>query len=529
MKKYLGIALLLTGFNGFAQNSLLFEITGNGMTSPSYLFGTMHVQDEEAFGWNDSVFWAIDQVDIAAFEVDFDAKKLKKELKPSPIQMKSWENFIVNDLSPAIEKTISADTLGSRIAGLYTTVLTGLLEQDKKQRGTFVDMFLQEYAQKGGKEIVGVESIKEQLNIFLDMDKQLLKKSVIEFLEKDNWDIDPSMLSGAKVELVEAYGTKRLTDLCEVMNKEVTKSSNELINQLYERIFYDRNQIMFKRASKMIKKKPHFIAVGAGHLCGSSGLIEQLTAAGYTLRPIDITTTTTKNLTWVSHQSEAYTVQIPEGVSEIDPSEQTDFDPYAMMTNKKASIYTTRGKASFTVEYVVSAYYEESYDNDMYDYAEEAEEADYSEDTEPIEYVGEEIEDAVETTDGDYEEMEIEEYVEYEEVEVKEEVAYDEQPEIDDEYEDYESYDADEDYSSDYGSDSKRRGKDNKKTDNPFENEYWSTVGKAVMSQAMGQIMAEAMKDVGEEKEVEEPVVETIQVMDKDVYFSLQSISYKTE
>ena len=532
MKKYSVLAFLLMGFNCFAQNSLLFEITGNGMSSPSYLFGTMHVQDEAAFGWNDSVFWAIDQVGTTAFEIDFDAKKLKKELKPSPVQMKSWENFIVNDLSPAIEKTIPADTLGMRIAGFYSTVLTALLEKDKKQRGTFVDMFLQEYAQKEGKEVVGVESIKEQLNIFLDMDKQLLKKSIIEFLENDNWDFDPSLLTGGQAELIEAYGSKRLTDVCAVMNKEVTKSSNELINQLYERIFNDRNEIMYKRASKMIKKKPHFIAVGAGHLCGSTGLIERLTAAGYQLRPIDITTTTTKNIAWRNHTTEIYSVQIPEGVSEIDPSEQSDFDPYSLYSNKKASIYTTKGKASFTVEYVVSASYDDSYD--MMEYAEEMSEDYEYEDVDmdsPIEYVGD---------DGDDAEEEEEEMVEYEgdydiEYESDEVVEYEEQPEVveevyietdddesfgDMETEDaYPDYETDDEYSGDYEKESKRHGKNSKKSNKPFESEYWTTVTRTVMSQAMGQLMSSAMKEALEEggEDAIEEVIETITVMDKEM------------
>lgn len=329
MKKYLVFVLLFASFSGFAQNSLLFEITGKGMTSPSYLFGTMHVTDEAAFGWNDSVFWAIDQVETAVFEIDFGSMKMKDDLKPSPIQMKSWENFLVKDLSPAIEKAIPADTLGARIAGFYTTILTTLLEKDKKQRGTFVDLFLQEYAKKEGKEVVGVESVKEQLDIFLDMDKQLVKQSILEFIAKDDWDIDPTMLTGAQADLIEAYSTKRLTDVCAVMDKEVTKSSNELVNQLYDRIFDDHNKIMFKRSSKMIKKSPHFIAVGAGHLCGTTGLVQQLTAAGYTIRPIDITTSTKQNLKWETFKSDKYTVQIPEGVSEIDPSQRDAFDYYS--------------------------------------------------------------------------------------------------------------------------------------------------------------------------------------------------------
>src|SRR6188768_534795 len=39
--------------------SLLWEITGNGLTQPSYLFGTMHVSNKLAFHLSDSFYNAI--------------------------------------------------------------------------------------------------------------------------------------------------------------------------------------------------------------------------------------------------------------------------------------------------------------------------------------------------------------------------------------------------------------------------------------------------------------------------------------
>lgn len=522
MKKLLIGGILLISLNAVAQNSLLFEVTGNGMASPSYLFGTMHVQDEAAFGWNDSVFWAINQADVAAFEIDFDAKKLKKDLKPSPAQMKSWENFIVKDLSPAIEKAIPADTLGKRLADFYTTLLTVVLEKDKKQRGTFVDLFLQEYAQKNNKEVVGIESVKEQLNIFLDIDKQMLKKTILDFIEADNWDIDPNLITGSHASLVEAYASKNITNVCEVMNKETTKSSNELINQLYRRIFEDRNEIMAKRTLKMLKNKSHFIAVGAGHLCGESGLMEQLTKAGYTLRAMDITSNSTTTLNWSMYDSEVYSVKVPQGVSAIDPT-HSDYEEYYMNTlsgNKNASIYTTKGKATFSIEYVVSSYYNDSYEvmeyaDDAYEYEEEmdapADEA-YDYEEEPMI----ESEDAYESLGIDEpKEIEADYEIEYVGEEVEEAVEEEPEMEVLDE-----SYDTQEDYySSEFGDDSnknKKEGKD-KKSNKPFETDYWKTVSKTVMSQAMGQMMAAAMNDVGADKEDEVTEAQFVKIMGKDV------------
>src|SRR6476619_3536016 len=48
--------------------SLFWEITGNGMKKPSYLFGTMHVSNKMVFHLSDSFYTAMQQVDVVALE-----------------------------------------------------------------------------------------------------------------------------------------------------------------------------------------------------------------------------------------------------------------------------------------------------------------------------------------------------------------------------------------------------------------------------------------------------------------------------
>src|SRR5687768_10381951 len=52
--------------------SLLWEITGNGLKKPSYLFGTMHVSSKLAFHLPDSFYHAIRSVDAVALELNPD-------------------------------------------------------------------------------------------------------------------------------------------------------------------------------------------------------------------------------------------------------------------------------------------------------------------------------------------------------------------------------------------------------------------------------------------------------------------------
>src|SRR3954469_9825807 len=58
----------------FAQEkkypSLFWEITGNGLKKPSYLFGTMHISNKLAFHLGDSFYTALKSVDVVALEQD---------------------------------------------------------------------------------------------------------------------------------------------------------------------------------------------------------------------------------------------------------------------------------------------------------------------------------------------------------------------------------------------------------------------------------------------------------------------------
>ncbi len=397
MKKITLILFLCTGGLASAQNSLLFEISGNGLEKSSYLFGTMHVQNEEVFGWNDSVFYAIDATDEAAFELDMGNLNLKKQLKGSKKILKGWKDFAEKEIAPEVESRIEADTLADRVLTLYGKFLDMAMDMQKNQRGTFVDMFLQEYARKNEKEVIGIESFSEQINIILEMDKAEIKKGIISFLDKDDWDVDPAMFVGSQESLIEAYATKELTQVCSFLDETMTSSSNAMMNDLYQRLFFDRNKIMAKRTLKMLKHKPMFIAVGAGHLCGKSGLVEQYRKAGYTVRAVDIKTATeTRKMDWQAFDNEEFAVEIPDGVSDFYTSGMS-FSGIGGMGNVSSSIYTGQGKATFSISKTDGEYDMGDYD---YEYSEEQMEA--ADAMEADEYIPEEYEEApAEEADGE--------------------------------------------------------------------------------------------------------------------------------
>ena len=66
------ILAVLSITTSFSQNKkyqgLLWEITGNGIVEPSYLYGTMHVSNKLAFNVSDSFYLCLNNVKGIALE-----------------------------------------------------------------------------------------------------------------------------------------------------------------------------------------------------------------------------------------------------------------------------------------------------------------------------------------------------------------------------------------------------------------------------------------------------------------------------
>src|SRR5687767_9416438 len=54
------------------ENTLLWEITGNGLSNPSYLFGTMHILCAEDARLSENLKRIIKDADLIYFEIDMD-------------------------------------------------------------------------------------------------------------------------------------------------------------------------------------------------------------------------------------------------------------------------------------------------------------------------------------------------------------------------------------------------------------------------------------------------------------------------
>ncbi len=264
--------------------SLLWEITGNGLKKPSYLFGTMHVSNKMVFHLGDSFYNALKSVDAVALELNPDSwqeqmvetEKIKDEY--GNYTRAAGGNYL-NESGFRISKY--DDELKAAIR-TEPTVVNNLLYRSYRTRedfeeDTFLDLYIFQTAKKLGKRATGVED-------FFESEKVVIEAYTAMSKEKKRKVIDTDGESYAEIQrkIEDAYrrGDLDLMDSLDIMM--------ERSDAFREKFMYRRNEIQAYSIDTILKKNSLFVGVGAAHLPGKRGIIEMLRTMGYTLRPVKL-------------------------------------------------------------------------------------------------------------------------------------------------------------------------------------------------------------------------------------------------
>jgi len=272
--------LAFLSISTFAQEkkyqSLFWEISGNGLTKKSYMYGTMHVSDKVSYHLSDSFFEKLLAADFVANESEPNTWSEMYDLFGFYRTVKSYGSFYSNFYTSPIEK----DYLYYLFRGSNYNLI-GLLSRTNEyrqeyQEETYLDMFIYRTGKKYGKKTLGLEDVKKTTwNIEkaqAEMDRDEIddnKQTLLKLLKKRSY---------AEV-LRDAYREKDL-DLIDTLNM---LSSPKIYNKA---MLFDRNEIMAKSMDSIMKTGSLFAAVGAAHLPGNKGMIEILRRKGYTVTPI---------------------------------------------------------------------------------------------------------------------------------------------------------------------------------------------------------------------------------------------------
>lgn len=284
------IAAMLLPTSANAQ--LLWEVSGNGAKETSYLFGTHHIAPATMMDSVKGMKDAMKGVDKVYGEV------VMSELLDPQAQMGLAAKYLMAPADSTLSKVLipvqldSVNNLLGRLSGGGANV--SMLEMMKptivsaqlvilENMKTFPDFnpqqqldgMIQDFASAAGIPVGGLETAEEQMQLLYGKPISIQANELMEAVR----DFDNEAEKSKK--LSEAYVTQdfnALSDIFKAVEEDETESLKKLL--------YDRNDSWMKIIKSKLPEESMFIAVGAGHLVGDHGLIQQLRQAGYTVSPV---------------------------------------------------------------------------------------------------------------------------------------------------------------------------------------------------------------------------------------------------
>ncbi|NNC83682.1 MAG: TraB/GumN family protein [Flavobacteriales bacterium] len=267
---------------------LLWEITGNGMEEPSYLYGTMHVSDKVAFYLGEPFFDALESVDQVALELEPEqwfSEVLGGEMMTNTFRMLQRSEYQYfggsgnwNMLEGRMEFPENTNLTIQQIFRSNPSMINQLLFRFYDPSGNFeeetwLDMYIYQSAVKLGKETIGLETFDESMGMMRKAQEAIEKNP------RDFSDYDMQSRYEANEKIEDAY---RKGDL-----DRLDSLSMRLNDKAYTKyILIERNKKFIEGMDSLMQQAPLFTGVGAAHLPGEEGCIEMLRDLGYTVVPV---------------------------------------------------------------------------------------------------------------------------------------------------------------------------------------------------------------------------------------------------
>lgn len=282
--KYLINLLFLIVINimsGHSQNqSLLWEVSGNGLENNSYLFGTIHITCDASL--SKKVQNALTDTDQIVLEIDLDAPETQTEFMQ---HMNMEDGKKIDDLLTEEEyqliDTLLVNNLGVNLTAMGTVkpyfLMANLYTKWVDCTPQSIEGELLKIAQTSNKEIKGLESVVEQMSAFDKIPSEDFIADLVRSAQ-DNMSYDKKKYAN----LLDLYADENISALLENQKDGNYKSVSQHISTLID----DRNKTWVPRIIDMAKSKSSFFAFGAAHLSGEEGIISLLRKEGFEVTPI---------------------------------------------------------------------------------------------------------------------------------------------------------------------------------------------------------------------------------------------------
>lgn len=284
-----------------ASAQLLYRISGKDLTKPSYVIGTHHLanvgfaekipglkdaltETEQVYGelkWDDLT--CPDSMRIMKESMILkDGKTLKDVL--SAEAYKKVDNYLKKTMGVGLSHPQVAAQMGKLTPAALTNQLTVLMYM-QRHMGEFdpsstFDQYFQAQAQKNNEPVGGLETISFQTGIVFNS-KTIDRQAEELICLIDHEELNADLMD----EMTEAFYAQNLDALKKVMDTKINDKC-EPTPEESARLIDNRNADWAAKMPDIMKARPTFFAVGAGHLPGDKGLLKLLRDAGYTVEAV---------------------------------------------------------------------------------------------------------------------------------------------------------------------------------------------------------------------------------------------------
>lgn len=300
MKKIILTLLLCCGFFSASQAQLLYKISGNGLTKPSYIIGTHHLANVAFINQIPGVKMALDSTEQVYGELKMDPNSMQavqQEIMKNMMlgegqkinqvlsadQMKRVNAFMMKTMQTDFNNPAVMQQMGSMKPAALSTNFTVLLYLTHHM-GEFdptnsFDQYFQKQALNNNEPVGGLETAEFQAKLLYGdpISKQIkglmcLVDNADQSLQQTE-DLTKAYMAQDTAAIWKAYETK-WNNGCDPTQEDLDK------------LIFNRNADWMGKIPQLMQERPTLFCVGCLHLLSDKGVLALLRKAGYTVEAV---------------------------------------------------------------------------------------------------------------------------------------------------------------------------------------------------------------------------------------------------
>jgi uncharacterized protein YbaP (TraB family) len=266
-----------------STNSLLWKISGNGLTKPSYVFGTIHMIPAEDYFMPEKLVDLLKNVDEVVFEIDLAEMSDMSSLFSIINKVFMNDGLTLKDLMSEEDYDLVNEHFSemglpmmflNKIKPMFLQALAeGSFSGDGPEIKSY-ELELFELANQNDKPSGGLETMDFQISIFDSIPYQVQADMLVSSLKNSSESDDMQQL----IDLYKNMEIEKMVSTFEDDEYELSKYENILLTT--------RNKNWIPSMADKMAGISVLYAVGAGHLGGKNGVLALLFDKGYDLTPI---------------------------------------------------------------------------------------------------------------------------------------------------------------------------------------------------------------------------------------------------